>query len=158
MSSTQPCAARQLRGDASGAQRRPFARLATASSAWQFRHHNLPRQPTGACRLPLPQPKLQAAQRSGVCCNGMAQVSVAAPTSPVQSQQDVTAAASQSAFAQFVAVLLGWGVLAGSCYRSVPQIMKIIQAGGSAEGLSLTSNVAVSAYQGFDPVYSLDCC
>ncbi len=30
-----------------------------------------------------------------------------------------------------------------SCFRSVPQIVKIFQSGGSTEGLSLTANVMV---------------
>lgn len=37
-------------------------------------------------------------------------------------------------------MLLGYACLVGSCFRSVPQIVKILQA-GSAEGLSLTSNL-----------------
>jgi hypothetical protein len=145
MSSARPSALGQLRGGANGLQRRPVIKLATvSSSAWQFRHHhNLAQQSTPACGLAGPHPKQQTTQRSGVSCKGHAQVSIAAPVSAAQASPDVTAAASQSAFAQFVAVLLGWGVLAGSCYRSIPQIAKIIQAGGSAEGLSLTSNVAV---------------
>lgn len=38
------------------------------------------------------------------------------------------------------AVLLGYGCLVGSCFRSVPQIAIILKS-GSAEGLSLTSNL-----------------
>ncbi|KAL6756521.1 hypothetical protein V8C86DRAFT_2647007 [Haematococcus lacustris] len=49
--------------------------------------------------------------------------------------------ASGSANTELVAVLLGYGVLVGSCFRSVPQIVKSLRA-GSAEGLSLTSNVS----------------
>lgn len=37
-------------------------------------------------------------------------------------------------------MLLGYACLVGSCFRSVPQILKILQT-GSAEGLSLTSNL-----------------
>jgi mannose-P-dolichol utilization defect protein 1 len=40
----------------------------------------------------------------------------------------------------FVAVVIGWVILIGSCFRSLPQILKILKA-RSVEGLSLTSLV-----------------
>ncbi|GFR42197.1 hypothetical protein Agub_g3087 [Astrephomene gubernaculifera] len=52
-----------------------------------------------------------------------------------------TTAASSSSLAGLLAVLLGYGCLVGSCFRSVPQIAAILRAGGSTEGLSLASNV-----------------
>ena len=39
------------------------------------------------------------------------------------------------------AVSQGYAVLVGACFRSVPQILRILRA-RSAEGVSLTSNVA----------------
>lgn len=45
-----------------------------------------------------------------------------------------------SPLTQLVAVVLGYAVLVGSCFRSVPQIIKIVQ-NRSADGLSLTANL-----------------
>jgi PQ loop repeat len=38
-------------------------------------------------------------------------------------------------------VLQGYGVLVGSCFRSTPQIARIVRA-GSARGVSLTASIA----------------
>lgn len=53
-----------------------------------------------------------------------------------------SAAVGASSFnlSQFVAVVLGYAVMAGSLFRSVPQILKVLQH-QSTEGLSLTSYV-----------------
>jgi mannose-P-dolichol utilization defect protein 1 len=53
-----------------------------------------------------------------------------------------SAAAHSSSFclSKFVAVVLGYAVLAGSLFRSLPQILKVLQH-QSTEGLSLTSYV-----------------
>jgi len=48
--------------------------------------------------------------------------------------------ATQLSPAQVAAVVLGWACFAGSCFRSLPQIIKMVQH-RSAEGLSLFSNI-----------------
>lgn len=62
----------------------------------------------------------------------------AAATAAVASAAAVTA--TSLSFSKVVAVVLGYAVMAGSLFRSVPQIAKVLQH-GSTEGLSLTSNV-----------------
>lgn len=51
-----------------------------------------------------------------------------------------SAASSSSPLMGLLAVVLGYACLAGSFFRSVPQIVVILRT-GSAEGLSLTSNL-----------------
>uniref|UniRef100_A0A383WNW5 Mannose-P-dolichol utilization defect 1 protein homolog n=1 Tax=Tetradesmus obliquus TaxID=3088 RepID=A0A383WNW5_TETOB len=62
----------------------------------------------------------------------------AAATAAVASAAAVTA--TSLSFSKVVAVVLGYAVMAGSLFRSVPQIAKVLQH-GSTEGLSLTSYV-----------------
>ena len=49
-----------------------------------------------------------------------------------------SSAAAAGHSSTLLAVIIGWVILAGSCFRSVPQIVKIVKA-KSTEGLSLTS-------------------
>lgn len=49
-------------------------------------------------------------------------------------------AVASTSFNQLFAVSLGYACIVGSCFRSVPQIVKVFQS-RSAEGLSLTANV-----------------
>ncbi|KAL3131157.1 PQ-loop repeat-containing protein 3 [Trebouxia sp. C0009 RCD-2024] len=55
---------------------------------------------------------------------------------------------------QQVATLLGYGVLAGSCVRSVPQILRM-NKNKSAQGVSLTSNVAELVAYTINVAYNL---
>ncbi|GIL77879.1 hypothetical protein Vretimale_6509 [Volvox reticuliferus] len=65
---------------------------------------------------------------TGTCSTGAVAVAATAP------------AASASPLMELFAVVLGYACLAGSFFRSVPQIAVILRT-GSAEGLSLTSNL-----------------
>ncbi|KAI3437898.1 hypothetical protein D9Q98_000343 [Chlorella vulgaris] len=81
---------------------------------------------SGSCT----QPKLTAARlrrSTAVVCAAAAAAAAVAP-----------AAAQASPFASASAVAVGWLVIAGSCIRSLPQILRILK-NKSVQGLSLTS-------------------
>lgn len=71
-----------------------------------------------------------------------ASLALAEPAAAAATAVASAAAVSTSAFSlsKVVAVVLGYAVLAGSLFRSVPQIMKVLQH-QSTEGLSLTSYI-----------------
>lgn len=90
----------------------------------------------------LPKPGGSAARqrlvRTGAASLALVDPTTAA-TAAVAASAAVTAATSFS-FSKVVAVVLGYAVMVGSLFRSVPQIIKVLQH-GSTEGLSLTSYI-----------------
>ncbi|KAG2430659.1 hypothetical protein HYH02_013657 [Chlamydomonas schloesseri] len=73
-------------------------------------------------------------------CAPCAQPAAAAAATAAAAAAPAAGTASAGSWMDMFAVLLGYGCLVGSCFRSVPQIAVIIKS-GSAEGLSLTSNL-----------------
>lgn len=65
-------------------------------------------------------------------------IATRAHASSLASSSVASAAAGDTS--TFIAIVIGWVILAGSCFRSLPQILKILKA-KSTEGLSLTSLV-----------------
>ncbi|KAG2438499.1 hypothetical protein HXX76_005050 [Chlamydomonas incerta] len=91
--------------------------------------------PACAPRRITPAPAAAAGAAAGAACAPCAQPAAAATAATA-----TAAAASSGGWMDMFAVLLGYGCLVGSCFRSVPQIAIILKS-GSAEGLSLTSNL-----------------
>ncbi|GIL64191.1 hypothetical protein Vafri_18167 [Volvox africanus] len=119
----------------------PHAIISQVPSEWKF-PNNEKRQ--------LPNPRRQIEQpfvRSRGCAAGAAAVGRGACGTGTCSTGGAAVAAaaaapaaSASPLVDLFAVVLGYACLAGSFFRSVPQIAVILRT-GSAEGLSLTSNL-----------------
>lgn len=76
----------------------------------------------------------KAAALAAVACFAAAWLAAAPPaTATTAAATAVTAVGTTATASQVLAVALGWAVLLGSCFRSVPQIVKMVRA-NSAEG------------------------
>jgi hypothetical protein len=116
----------QLAAGACSAQRHPHAGRTLLPLA--------PPHKRATCSLPvrhLHQQHLRAPDhvRHEVCVSrhvstgALAEAATAAPA--VAAAATAAAATTQPSAMQVVAVLLGWACFAGSCFRSVPQIIKV---------------------------------
>ncbi|KAG2483636.1 hypothetical protein HYH03_017514 [Edaphochlamys debaryana] len=106
-----------------------------------------PRRPEGPNRSPLAAPPPSARRAVSTAAAAAAGAAAAAATAApcctpatAAAAGTAAAAAASNSWMDMFAVLLGYGCLIGSCFRSVPQIAIILKT-GSAEGLSLTSNL-----------------
>lgn len=85
----------------------------------------------------------RAAALAAVACFAAAWLAVAPPATAATAAATAGATATAS---QVLAVALGWAVLLGSCFRSVPQIVKMVRA-NSAEGECVCGGVSGSCGQ-----------
>ncbi|GAX75274.1 hypothetical protein CEUSTIGMA_g2719.t1 [Chlamydomonas eustigma] len=87
------------------------------------------------CLVTQPYRKGPSSSVAAHCTSG---VTVSLTVQPEAVISHVTATAGWS---EVLAVVIGYLVLAGACFRSIPQIVRMLKE-KSAEGLSLTSNVS----------------